>query len=216
MSKCWVRVIGDIHSHLLAYQRAIKDAPYSIQLGDLSVEGYSFLDQVDSAHHRFVPGNHEIYESLQNVPHALKNFGLWMIPDFGEVFYVQGAWSIDRKRRPFDVNLQHEELTMDQCEEALQFYGQVRPKMVVSHACPQEIAELVSDSDIARHFGYEGTVKTRTGMLLQAMADFHRPKVHVFGHYHRHFDQVINGTRYICLPPLRYRDFPKNFVNDLP
>jgi hypothetical protein len=34
----------------------------------------------------------------------------------------------------------------------------------------------------------------------------HKPKLWIFGHWHVPFDEVIAGTRFICLPELAYID----------
>jgi hypothetical protein len=41
---------------------------------------------------------------------------------------------------------------------------------------------------------------------FNSMLQFHQPKVWVFGHWHRSFDNVINGTRFVCLDELETKE----------
>lgn len=38
------------------------------------------------------------------------------------------------------------------------------------------------------------------------MFEMHQPRIWLFGHWHFDFDGVIDGTRFICLGELSYRD----------
>lgn len=240
----FLRCISDIHGERRVYLTFIKDAPYSLQLGDLDFS-YDWLltEEVDSSRHKFLPGNHDNYDAIPQSPHALKDFGVWSTP-LGDIFFVRGAWSIDwRARTKFDVykngKLVHakdlwdeEELSMPQCYEALELYKTLRPKLLITHDCPRRIVAHISDPSMAKGWGYgENVVLTRTGALLEAMLEFHRPKVHIFGHHHRSFDRYIDGatgialspgekpnethTRYICLPACRYLDLTPKFFEEL-
>lgn len=237
----WLRFIGDVHGERRVYKNLIVGAPFSLQLGDLDFD-YNFLTEVDFECHRFVPGNHDNYDELPKVKHSLGDFGVWSVPEFGDVFFVRGAWSIDwraRTTQPRYLNgkiLQkkdlwlEEEMPIDQCNKALELYMQVKPKFLVSHTCPLNIIKHVTDPMMTHSWGYnQSVIQTRTSILLQSMVEFHQPRVHVFGHFHRSMDNYfdLNGqlmpqdadpkdyTRYICVDVLRYVDFPKNFVNNL-
>jgi hypothetical protein len=39
------------------------------------------------------------------------------------------------------------------------------------------------------------------------MWETHQPELWIFGHRHVPFDQVANGTRFVCLAELEARDF---------
>jgi hypothetical protein len=38
------------------------------------------------------------------------------------------------------------------------------------------------------------------------MFELHQPKLWVFGHYHTDYDEVIQGTRFVCVNKDIYRD----------
>ena len=227
-----LRIISDLHGSREAHLAHISQADYTLQIGDLGFD-YDYLleEGVCPEHHKFIGGNHDNYDVIAQVPHYLGDYGVWSIPGLGDLFYVRGGWSIDRKHRcnynqcDSDGNIvrfkdlwDEEEMSYEQCNKAIELYQQVKPKILISHECPFNIVQYVTNPIFAHNFGYDsGVIRTRTNMALQAMTDFHRPKLHIFGHYHKHFDQVIDGvtgqklicesdrehfTRYICMPPL--------------
>ena len=244
MKKSHVKFIGDIHGHANWHRSAIKTAQYTVQVGDLGFD-YSYLDKIDSERHKFFGGNHDNYDIIDEFPHNIGHFGVHEIPDFGEFFFVRGAWSIDRAfRQNHDVSFKgqiirfknlwdEEEMTMEQCNEALSLYEKVKPKLLVSHTCPFNIVPHVGNPNIAKGFGFgTNAIKTRTNQLLQAMTDIHRPRMHIFGHFHVDVDCYIDGTtgeikpsdlpnehenftRYVCLAEAKTIALPKEFVDTL-
>lgn len=44
--------------------------------------------------------------------------------------------------------------------------------------------------------------KSQTRTMLQKMFEEHKPELWIFGHHHKSKDEVINGTRFICLDEL--------------
>ena len=243
--KPYVKFIGDIHGQPRLHLNVVRNTEYTVQVGDLGFE-YDYLNErdVDSEHHKFFGGNHDNYDIIDNYPHNLGGFGVHEIPEFGEFFFVRGGWSIDRALRRnresqvghllFRKNLwDEEELSMQECEQALELYQKVKPKLLVSHECPLNIVQHVGNPRIAEGFGYDSVIKTRTNQLLQAMTDFHRPKIHIFGHFHVQFDEYINGvtgevkppsipddheqyfTRYVCLAEGKTIEFPRGFISAL-
>ena len=182
-------IIGDIHGKGESYKRLIRDCEYSVQVGDMGFD-YGFLNDIDSTHHRFIPGNHDNYNCLP--PHSLGDYGLWTIPSF-ELFFVRGAWSIDYKYRTLGVDLfEEEELSVAQFDKCIELYSKLRPDFVISHSCPLEIVgklKLQSGK----------VVKTRTVQALQAMFEIHQPTLWIFGHYHQTFRTLYKGTMFICV-----------------
>jgi len=218
-----LRLIGDIHSKRGKYLSLIDGAEYSLQVGDLDIRGFDWMTEagVDPERHKFIGGNHDNYDVISTSPHSLGDFGVWSIPNFGDIFFVRGAWSIDQKRRTIGIDWwADEELSRQKCEEAIELYAQVKPKILVSHACPTNVIQWIADPSVARNWGFEQSViRTKTDEMLQAMLCHHLPRLHVFGHYHRAFDGWIDGrsgmslasdmsdvrdmneyTRYVCLP----------------
>ena len=216
-----VRLIGDVHGEERCYLKLLDKARYTIQVGDMHFD-YSFLveNKVDVTRHRFIGGNHDNYDTIGACAHALGDYGVYEIPEFGQFFYMRGAWSIDHKgRKKMGVNKswwEEEELTVEQGNDCLKLYEQIKPKLLITHAAPHDIVPFLTDPRFAANFGYDsGVIKTKTSQLLQAMTDVHRPKMHVFGHFHKNFDEVIDGTRYVCIKTLHHLDLPKNFVETL-
>lgn len=70
---------------------------------------------------------------------------------------------------------------------------------LVSHNCPVDVAPLVNS--------HHSRDRTRTNNSLQLMWEAHQLELCIFGHHHVSFDQVINGTRFVCLAELEERDF---------
>jgi len=206
MSQPWLTLVGDVHSNVADYVRLVRDSAYSIQLGDLGFD-YSLLEQLDPARHRFLPGNHDNYAALP--PHALGDFGVWTVPAAererlsGDIFFVRGAWSIDRSSRTENVDwFAEEELTDEQFAQAIGLYAELSPDFVISHDCP---------SSILRHLSHFGT-PARTNRHLQQMLDLHRPKRWFFAHHHYTWGKEIDGTLFFCLGELAALDMDKQLT----
>ena len=194
-----LRIIGDIHGQKNIHLSLIKDVSYSLAVGDIGFN-YDYLKDVYPERHKCIFGNHDQYDKFDQVPHNLGHFGVWDVPNVGEVFFVRGAWSIDHAYRTVGIDWwENEELNQEQCDQALELYRQKKPKMMVTHCCPQSIVPFLINVH-ASFCGYVGPVKTRTGLLLQSMFEIHRPEQWWFGHYHRWLDKTINNTRFVCLP----------------
>lgn len=214
-----LRLIGDMHCQNELYLRKLDGVPYTLQVGDLSIYGFEFMTEcgIEVERHKFIGGNHDNYNKINESPHHLGDYGVWSVPQFGDIFYIRGAWSIDKKLRTPGLDWwPEEELTNEECEKALELYKEVRPKFVVSHECPLDIVQFVTNPMFAHNMGFSsGVIQTNTNRILQRMREFHAPKIHVFGHYHKKLDIVANEVRYVCLPEFGVLDLPKNFVSSL-
>jgi len=206
MAHPWLTLVGDVHENLADYVRLVEPSEYSIQLGDLGFN-YSLLEQLDPARHRFLPGNHDNYAALP--PHALGDFGVWKIPraepegPSGEIFFVRGAFSIDRSSRTENVDwFTQEELTEEQLAEATRLYAEVKPDFVISHDCPTSLLPYVTN--------YRSAMQTNQG--LQKMLDIHRPKRWIFAHHHFTWGKEIDGTLFICVGELAALDMDKRLA----
>lgn len=103
-------LVGDVHGYYDSYKEIIKNANYSLQVGDMAgrfnanISGYLPLNEVDPNRHKFIGGNHEnyasrktsnteieythtyirnneLYEFFNLPPHYLGDYGIWQIPD---------------------------------------------------------------------------------------------------------------------------------------
>lgn len=202
-----LRLIGDVHGKYDAYLKIIEDADYSLQIGDFGFS-YKSLDGVDPDRHKLIFGNHDNYDLFNKVPHNLGHFGEWDcigVP----IFYVRGGFSLDWKMRlPGKSWWPEEQMDYHQRKDCLDLWKSNPCSVVVSHECPLSVVEHITDGRVAIAWGYENPIiQTQTNTLLQDMLEYYTPDTWIHGHYHRHFDQVINGTRFICLPELGHIDF---------
>jgi len=204
-----VRYIGDVHGKYRRYSKVIKDVPESIQVGDMGVGFLSFPHgdpQANPPHDKMIPGHRFIRGNHDN-PAACKNQSQW-IPD-GTIengtMFIGGADSIDKAYRIKDYSWwEDEELSYKALHEIIGLYEISKPKIMVTHDAPQSIAHEVIRPLLMQ--GYSQFEMTRTRGAFQNMWAMHQPELWIFGHYHVSFDKVINGTRFICLAELEYKD----------
>lgn len=198
-----LRIIGDVHGMIQEYLDIAKPAQRSLQVGDMGLSYRLLLEgHFNSDHHKFIGGNHEHYPSLLSgsVPHYLGDFGVHEIPDWGEIFFVRGGYSIDQYWRTHGIDwFPEEELDMAECYAALELYKEVRPDVVVTHECPVEVIDFVGIPELKIR-------PSRTAQLLQSMFEEHQPKLWVFGHHHKDWTESIKGTQFICLGELGFID----------
>lgn len=184
-------VIGDIHGKVKEYQKIISNVDSSIQLGDFGFrkEHNWHIANVDSNKHKIVFGNHDDTYFL-DFPHSLGNTS-WNAEL--SILTIRGADSIDRYRRCEGVDwFCDEELTYKQLLEAHNLCALYKPRIIITHDCPQEIC--------ASLFGI--TDRSRTRQCLQSIFELHQPDLWLFGHHHRSKNISINGTNFICLSEL--------------
>jgi len=206
------RFIGDVHG--LKYELGLilenlpENADSVIQIGDMGVgfgQGDYWHESLDglmqSKNAKFIRGNHDS-------PEVCKTMKSW-IPDGlvqNDMMTIGGAWSIDYQWRTMGLDLwEDEELSHTELNRLIDVYDLVRPRIMVTHDCPESVSlELF----IKTGNSLAGTTqfKTRTAAALQTMFELHQPELHLFGHWHRDKDEVINGTRFICLNELSYCD----------
>jgi predicted phosphodiesterase len=223
-----ITFIGDVHGRIPEYLEIIKGCEYSIQLGDMGLD-YSLIRNIDPERHQFVPGNHDNYRDLSfrfyfrdwEVPLcAGSEYGLHDKRGYGTkqfagmfVTYIRGGYSIDRHLRTPGVDwFDEEELSYTMLHSLPTFFnlamirGPRFTQLVVSHECP---AFLVSDYPYLRQgdiweYSSKPYQPSRTAQALEkAWKDTDvKPKVWVFGHHHVAMDEIIDGTRFICVPEL--------------
>lgn len=205
------RYIGDVHGFknelALVLHNLPDDVTSVIQVGDMGV-GFgqgdywheSLDDMMHSANGRFIRGNHDD-------PSQCREMHTW-IPDGlveNDVMYVGGAWSIDYQWRTMGIDLwEDEELSHDNLSRLIDLYDLVRPRVMVTHDCPLSVSNKLF-VERGKSFS-KAQFKTRTGSALQAMFEIHKPKLWLMGHWHCDTDEVIDGTRFICLNELSYVD----------
>jgi hypothetical protein len=226
-----LRVIGDIHGRTDRYKRIVQDANEkgmcTLQLGDLGFgDAYHQLmsdSSFDVQRNRFFMGNHDQYDyvSKETDEGCLSRFADFNLGEFGprslggiDFFMVRGAFSIDYKHRTaFRSWWSDEEIETCYHEFVLAEYVAAKPTLVITHELPQNVGHdgVLKTDWILKEFGFNPeTFSTNTGVLLQRMFELHQPKLHIFGHYHRDWTAVVNGTKFVCLPEAGYIDLPDN------
>jgi predicted phosphodiesterase len=222
-----LRIVGDVHGQTdpdnlytrgaRPYFEIIANVACSIQVGDMG-DGDTYrqlIAHVDPGRHRFFPGNHDHYDQLP--PHNLGDFGAisWGGVDF---FYVRGAASSDREKlvrlgQKLGKTLwfEQEELTEEQMRAAAQEYTQVRPRIVLSHDAPTDIARFAWQH--ARRSGPPNPGRafcpSRTRKFLQGLLEQHEPRLWLFGHYHRDWKYREGETLFVCVGELSYVDIDR-------
>jgi predicted phosphodiesterase len=214
-----LRLIGDIHGQYDNHLELAGAADYSIQIGDYGFR-YNWLYKLDVAKHRFFGGNHDNYDEITKSPYTLGDFGpVTHIPEMKDkMFFVRGAWSIDYRYRTKGIDWwSEEEMSQERCEEAIEAYADYKPDILLSHEGPFHLLPaLCLNPAFAQSMGFsESLIKTRTNMMLDAMFTRHRPKLYVFGHYHKDFDFEMDGTRYVCITADRNMDRIKQRTFDI-
>jgi len=217
----YLRIIGDIHGIYTNrgagrnYLNLIQKPQFSLQIGDFGFD-YRILERVDADKHRVLLGNHDHYEQFRNYPHFLGDFGTHSFGAF-KFFYIRGGRSVDQWARQSRIDwFFEEELNYGQSQGALNAYESEKPEIVITHECPSEIIPFVIRNDW-------GIPASNTAKLLQACYEIHRPKIWIFGHFHRNWvidytgvgvtikgKTIDNGprpaTKFICLDELAFID----------
>jgi hypothetical protein len=224
--KVWIRILGDVHGYLhyrgkgRSYFNLMGDTEYSVQIGDLGYpcKGcYDFHQQlanIDKTRHCVVLGNHDDYG--QRAQHALGDFGTHSFPLKGgnfEFFYIRGAYSIDKADRlPGRSWWAEEELTWEQGYECVQKFQENKPKIVLTHDCPEEIIYLLAHSGKDRFL--QDFHPSLTHQILQSCWEAHKPEMWIFAHHHLNWRTEYKGTTFMCLNgQLPYGDHLMGYVD---
>lgn len=196
--------IGDVHGKFGAYKTIIKQYPNSIQVGDMGVGFRRWphgeydinppYDKMVEMNARFIPGNHDNPFVCKKHTQCIQ-YGIIE----GDMMFCGGAWSIDWQWRIEGYNWwPEEELTHSEFYKIMDIYELNKPRIMVTHDCPETVLHLIHSHHLC--------FTTRTGQCFDAMFKMHQPEIWVFGHHHISFDQVVEGTRFICLAELEHRD----------
>jgi len=218
-----VRITGDVHGLVEKYVEGVQSSgcEYSLQVGDMGFY-YESLENLDFHSHKFIGGNHDNYDYYSSCPHALGDFGSYSLGPL-DFYFIRGAFSIDMKARimherqtGFVSWWKDEQLGLDNQLLALSSYKASKPRVMITHTCPTEIAKHIGSPGALKAFGFNpDTFATETQVLLQDCFDSYRPDVWIFGHFHRTIDFQYKGTRFICLGELRSIDYRDGqFINN--
>lgn len=197
--------IGDVHGRFSTYYPMLRklDGP-SIQLGDMGLGFgidtrcplYDGSENPVSGHY-FIRGNHDDPEICRAQKSYLGDYGI-----FDNIFFISGAYSIDKKYRTIGVDWwEDEEMNLQELDGAITLYKETKPETVVSHDCPFDV--------IGHVISGECFSASRTAMALSQMLSCHRPRMWIFGHYHRDLIFTHNGTIFVSVGTLSVFDGKK-------
>jgi len=203
-------LVGDIHGNFDYVTNLHEEYSDStiIQIGDFGIGfGNDVPNQFDKYNRLYwIAGNHD--DRNQCVRHSgyLGHYGWFQWyplvdhPKSFKVFYISGAWSIDRAVRTPGIDWWHyEELSRDEMVACQEMYNEVKPDIVISHDSPSSCwSELIKRTKML--FGDQQRL-TRTGEFLEQLRLLHSPSRWYFGHYHppRNLSFIQNEIEYNCL-----------------
>jgi predicted phosphodiesterase len=191
-------IIGDIHGKINQYKQLTNKYPETICVGDFGFKKqWDWLindSNIDSVYHKINMGNHDY------IPYVNCNYSLGNWSYYKDIFTIRGADSIDKMYRIEGLNwFRDEEISYLKSYEILEAYERIKPKIVVTHDCPQIISEIefnIYDKSITRN-------------LLQELFLIHQPNLWIFGHHHESIKKEIKNTIFICLNELETFDLNK-------
>lgn len=183
-------VIGDVHGNLYDYENILKKCSCSsIQVGDFGFSKHHkwHLKNINYTQHKINFGNHDDYTYLREF-HSLGDFSIRT-----DMMTVRGAFSIDKICRTENISWwSNEELNYEEMQKAIDFYILNKPKIMITHDCPQEVRKTL----------FKINEKSITSNGLQIMFEAHQPELWIFGHHHKSKNELINNTRFVCLKEL--------------
>lgn len=209
------RLVGDIHGQFndyKAYALHNFEGPH-IQIGDFGI-GFGQSDywheSVDSymtsSNGRFIRGNHDN-------PAQCRSMTSWIRDGLVEndVMFIGGAWSIDNPnappgwyRRTAGVDWwSDEECSNEQFAQMLDTYRTVKPRVLITHDCPHDIA---TNMFWGSGFLSGPRYRTRTSDFFQTLIDLHQPDEWYFGHWHKTMQYQYGRTMFQCIGILDYVD----------
>lgn len=203
-----IKVIGDVHGKTGDYKRLVRSmAPgqRSIQIGDVGL-GFKDVRLHDmSDDHKFFRGNHDNPAKCYASKHYLGDYGF--LPE-DNLFWVAGAFSIDRERRTEGISWwPDEQLSYQELSAVISLYTKLKPKYVISHEAPARAGRFMLSKQMGSYFTAKfECCNSRTNQALQSMFEIHHPKEWVFGHYHVSETFELDGTKFTCVPELGVYD----------
>ena len=206
-----IRFIGDVHGKFTRYRKLIRGVDNSIQVGDFGVGfrntttdkecGNPPFDAMAKGQHLFIRGNHDNPSACKRHPFWIRDGGSAFGRD--DIFCVGGASSIDKHRRVENYDWWHdEELSYGQLCNVMDIYEIVKPRIVVSHECPESVICRITHERGIVKYDYPCT----TRKCFDNMLEIHKPDLWVHGHWHLSSHIVHKGVEIISLGELEYVD----------
>lgn len=210
-------LVGDVHSLFYDYKRKVQNSGVktSLQLGDFGLGFPNGLDHVDMSDvegiHLFIRGNHDNPSVCRVDKCYAGDYGVlegsFIDGFFDKLFFISGAWSIDREWRIENVSWwSDEQLSYEELSKAIDKYEDVKPEIICAHECPTFVLHRLYSSNF---------IPSRTSQALEQMINIHKPSYFFFAHHHFSWRKEINGCWYICLDELETLDISKRVINNL-
>jgi hypothetical protein len=212
MSDSMIRFVGDVHGKFKSFKHDIETSNVDnlsiIQVGDMGVgfgQGDYWHESLDEYmvenNVYFLRGNHDNPNSCKTMKSWIKDGTV-----IDDMMLIGGAWSIDHSYRTPGIDWwEDEELSYGELDALINLYEEKNPRIMVTHDFPT-IASYKMFVRTGRSIGRKIQYLNRTAEALQAMFEIHQPTLWIGGHWHTSTDQVIDGTRFICLNELEWAD----------
>jgi hypothetical protein len=216
-----VTFLGDVHGRwadMYARMGENLETEQFVQVGDFGhLPGLgSYIPQGCPTPLDFIDGNHEdhfdlaervIKGDLEMAPNI--NYiprGTQKVYGSTKVNFCGGAESVDR-----DVRITGRDwfpTEIPSYEEMSRFMGLPDADVWVTHNAPKFIIEPIS------HY----KVKDPTNKMFEFawQETGHKPEIWFFGHYHKHIDETVEGTRFVCLPCVHDHYYFDEIGRDVP
>lgn len=219
-----IRFIGDVHGKFDRYKKLIAEVDHSRQVGDFGVGFFRYdkyeggkiplsnppYDQIMRGDHKFIRGNHDNPAVCAQQKYWIPD-GTIEIINGTKILYIGGALSVDREWRTEGLDWwADEELSHFKLQCFADLYQVEKPDVVVTHDCPEFVALEMERASGRRKLD----INSITRQAFQIMHEIHQPKLWIFGHWHYDFNQVLKGTRFICLNELSFIDI--EFAEETP
>lgn len=205
-----VRYFGDIHGNLDWYAHRLAECPHpTVQVGDY---GIGFVKNkiprsFDPARHRFIRGNHDNPAKCTVQENWIADGTVETTTTGNKIMYIGGASSIDRAYRIEGISWwEDEQCSVQQLNEFVDSYIQIKPDIMITHECPESIADALCAAYNKTKFADP----SRTRQAFESMLYHHRPKLWCFGHWHHDLDWLYQGTRFVCLDEFSHIDININ------
>lgn len=195
-----VTLIGDVHAKIASYKHLLRRIlEPTIQVGDMGIGlvGCPPLEDMDPKD-RWFDGNHDDVEACKKEPSYLGRFG---VTEQG-IYFAGGAFSVDAFYRTYGVDWFYtEQMNLEEFEQAEELYARTKPDVVATHDCPRSLYPFM----LMQRYGNRPApvFENNTALFLEKLRSIHIPKIHIYGHWHRHIDVEMYGTRFICLDELQ-------------
>lgn len=200
-----INCLGDIHGNL----DNITLLPNTIQLGDYNLFGYDIIFTNDGTGYYkhypefpiyFIDGNHDNHLILKHNSDDIQKVhdNVFYIPRgfiSGKTMFIGGGDSIDKSMRtPGDDWFPEESFSWEQQNRILSNVSDI--EVILSHDCPYSYIKQMQNN----------IFKSNSQLFLDAVFDHFKPKMWIFGHYHRSYDIVLNDCRFIGLNIDEYKE----------